>query len=97
MEAQAWAMPMPPSPTARRASRVRAAGNPPGAANRKHERLERRELLYAVVREAMIQGRVLSSSYKFKVLSLDARGRQYLMMDLATQRQQPRAWPRSRP
>lgn len=65
--------------------RARGPVTPPGtAANRKHERLERRELLYAVVREAMIKAGVLSSSYKFKVLSLDSRGRQYLiMMDLA--------------
>ncbi len=56
------------------------------AANRKTERLERREMLYAVVREAMTRAGVLSSSYKFKVLSLDSRGRQYLiMMDLARQ------------
>lgn len=56
------------------------------AANRKSERLERRELLYAVVRDCMIRAGVLSSSYKFKVLSLDSRGRQYLiMMDLARQ------------
>ena len=54
------------------------------AANRKGERLERRELLYAVVREAMVRAGVLSSSYKFKVLSLDQRGRQFLVMvDLA--------------
>ena len=53
------------------------------AANRKSERLERRELLYAVVRDAMTRAGVLSASYKFKVLSLDSRGRQYLvMMDL---------------
>jgi hypothetical protein len=53
-------------------------------ANRKHERLERREVLYAVVREAMVRAGVLSSSYKFKVLSLDQRGRQFLVMvDLA--------------
>jgi hypothetical protein len=59
---------------------------PGSAANRKSERLERRELLYSVVREAMIRMGVLSSSYKFKVLSLDSRGRQYLiMMDLARQ------------
>lgn len=56
------------------------------AANRKTERLERRELLYTVVREAMTRAGVLSSSFKFKVLSLDSRGRQYLiMMDLARQ------------
>ena len=60
---------------------------PPGsAANRKGERLERREMLYTVVREAMIRAGVLSSTYKFKVLSLDSRGRQYLiMMDMARQ------------
>ncbi len=54
------------------------------AANRTNERLERRELLYIVVRDAMVRAGVLSASYKFKVLSLDQRGRQFLiMMDLA--------------
>ena len=54
------------------------------AANRKNERMERRELLYTVVRHAMVRAGVLSASYKFKVLSLDQRGRQFLvMMDLA--------------
>ncbi len=52
--------------------------------NRKSERMARRELLYTVVREAMVRAGMLSASYKFKVLSLDARGRQFLvMMDLA--------------
>jgi hypothetical protein len=49
-------------------------------ANRKGERMARRELLYGVVRESMVRAGVLSSSYKFKVLSLDARGRQFLVM-----------------
>lgn len=53
-------------------------------ANRKQERLARRELLYGVVRECMVRAGVLSSSYKFKVLSLDPRGQQFLVMvDLA--------------
>lgn len=53
------------------------------ATNHKTERLENRELIYSVVRDAMIRAGVLAASYKFKVLSLDARGRQYLiMMDL---------------
>ena len=72
---------------------------PEHAANRKNERMERRELLYtvvrdamvrdamvrdAMVRDAMVRAGVLSASYKFKVLSLDQRGRQFLvMMDLA--------------
>lgn len=53
-------------------------------ANRKSERIARRELLYQVVREAMTKAGVLSASYKFKVLSLDPRGQQFLVMvDLA--------------
>lgn len=56
---------------------------PGSAANRRGERLERRELLYTVVRESMTSAGVLSSGYKFKVLSLDSHGVQYLiMMDL---------------
>jgi hypothetical protein len=47
---------------------------------RKHERTAHREQLYAVVREAMVRAGVLSSSYKFKVLSLDAHGRQFMVM-----------------
>lgn len=51
--------------------------------DRKSLRLERRELLYAVVRESMARIGILSSSYKYKVLSLDSRGSEYLiMMDL---------------
>ena len=48
--------------------------------NRKQERMERRELLYAVVREAMVRAGVLTSSYKFKVLSLDPHGKQYICL-----------------
>jgi hypothetical protein len=60
-----------------------AAGNGQPA-NRKNERMGRRELLYTVVREAMMRAGMLSASYKFKVLSLDPRGRQFLVMvDLA--------------
>lgn len=52
----------------------------------KHERMERREWLYSVVREAMLHAGVLTASYKFKVLALDERGRQFLVMvDLAPQ------------
>lgn len=65
------------------------AKDPDGSGNgqsskRKAERAARRELLYSVVREAMVRAGVLSASYKFKVLSLDSDGRQYLIMiDLA--------------
>ena len=56
------------------------------SASRKTERIERREQLYGVVRDAMTRAGILSSGYKFKVLSLDPRGRQYLiMMDLMDQ------------
>ena len=42
--------------------------------------MERRELLYIVVRDAMVCAGVLSASYKFKVLSLDRRGTRFLVM-----------------
>ena len=58
---------------------VRPAAAVP-AGSRKQERHAMRELLYTVVRESMNRVGVLSSSYKFKVLSLDSRGRQYLVM-----------------
>lgn len=49
------------------------------------ERNEHREQLYVVVRDAMTRAGVLSSSYKFKVLSLDSRGTNFLiMMDLVS-------------
>ena len=58
---------------------------PAPAAPRKTDRMARRELLYSVVRESMARAGVLSASYKFKVLSLDAAGRQFLVMvDLAS-------------
>lgn len=50
------------------------------AGERKQERASRRELLYGVIRECMTQAGLLSSRYQFKVLSLDARGLQYLVM-----------------
>jgi hypothetical protein len=57
---------------------------PAPGSQRKQERMAQREQLYGVVREAMVRAGVLSSSYKFKVLSLDAHGRQYMVMvDLA--------------
>jgi len=46
--------------------------------HRKSERLERRELVYEVVRDAMLRAGVLAASYKFKVLSLDARGMNHI-------------------
>ena len=62
-------------------------------ANRKGERIARRELLYSVVREAMMRAEVLSPSYKFKVLSLDSGGRQYIiMMDLAHEKGKQSGW-----
>jgi len=65
-----------------RAEPNRAAPATTGA--RKSDRVARRELLYSVVRESMARAGVLSASYKFKVLSLDTAGRQFLVMvDLA--------------
>ena len=50
----------------------------------KSKRHARREQLYVAIREAMTRSGVLSASYKFKVLSLDQGGNEFLvMMDLA--------------
>ena len=51
---------------------------------RKVKRHARREQLYVAIRECMTRAGVLSASYKFKVLSLDQHGDQFLvMMDVA--------------
>ena len=47
---------------------------------RKAKRHARREQLYQAVRESMTLSGVLSASYKFKVLSLDQVGKQFLVM-----------------
>jgi len=53
--------------------------------DRKVKRHARREQLYVAIRECMTRAGVLSASYKFKVLSLDQRGDQFLvMMDVAS-------------
>ena len=50
----------------------------------KLKRHARREQLYIAIRESMTRSGVLSAIYKFKVLSLDQRGNEFLvMMDLA--------------
>lgn len=46
----------------------------------KDERDRLRELLYTVVRESMVRVGVLSSSFKFKVLATDPRGRKFIVM-----------------
>jgi hypothetical protein len=47
---------------------------------RRTERNAKRELLFQVVRESMVRVGVLSSAFRFKVLSLDQRGRSFLVM-----------------
>lgn len=50
---------------------------------RKVQRQARREQMYVAIREAMTRAGVLSASYRFKVLSLDAGADEFLaMMDL---------------
>jgi hypothetical protein len=46
----------------------------------KLKRHARREQLYVAIREAMTRGGMLSASYKFKVLSLDQPGNEFLVM-----------------
>ena len=46
----------------------------------RQQRATRREQLFALVRENMIRMGVLSSHYKFKVLTLDPAGEQFIVM-----------------
>ncbi len=76
-----------PTPIEPRSTAPAPQGAPP---SRKQERSAHREQLYAVVRECMLRAGVLSSGYKFKVLSLDGHGRSFLvMMDLLAGAQPP--------
>jgi hypothetical protein len=69
-------------PTRPAGKRQESGNAQPG--NRKSERMARRELLYSVVRDSMRRAGVASTSFKFKVLSLDSRGAQFMVMvDLA--------------
>ena len=66
------------------AARTPVADTASRTESRKVRRHARREQLYVAVREAMTRAGVLAASYKFKVLSLDQRGDQFLaMMDVA--------------
>lgn len=51
-----------------------------GGASRKDLRNGKRELLYSVVRETLVGAGILSSCYKFKVLTLDSRASRFLIM-----------------
>ena len=55
-------------------------GLQPGADERRTRRHARREQLYVAVREAMTRSGVLAASYRFKVLSLDQLGNEFLVM-----------------
>ncbi|MEO9100898.1 MAG: hypothetical protein ABI212_11690 [Burkholderiaceae bacterium] len=71
--------------TAKSASSLPLAPRSDGKTGVDAERADRRERLYRVVREALMRCGVLSASYKFKVLSTDARGLQFLvMLDVAS-------------
>ncbi len=52
----------------------------PESAGGRLKRHARREQLYVAIREAMTRAGILSSSYKFKVLSLDQPGNEFLVM-----------------
>lgn len=61
-----------------------AAKSPSSQENIRVRRHARREQLYIAIREAMTHSGVLSAGYKFKVLSLDQAGNEFLaMVDLS--------------
>jgi hypothetical protein len=52
----------------------------PNISPRHGRRILRREQLFSVVRESLIRGGVLSTSYEFKVLALDAWGDRFMVL-----------------
>lgn len=61
-------------------ARLAHPGGQRGTDERRVRRHARREQLYVAVREAMTRSGVLAASYKFKVLSLDQPGNEFLVM-----------------
>jgi hypothetical protein len=47
---------------------------------RKAERAAQRELIYPIVRESMVRAGILSTRYKFKLLSVGAKSREYMVL-----------------
>ena len=72
--------PPPGYPSANGAQQPAVAASSARLEQRRTERNAKRELLFQAVRESMVRVGVLSSSFKFKVLSLDQRGRSFLVM-----------------
>lgn len=61
-------------------ARQAAGGLKPGAEERRTRRHASREQLYVAIREAMTRSGVLAATYRFKVLSLDQLGNEFLVM-----------------
>lgn len=68
--------PLTVTPVRGRSARASQSGPPTHQA----ARLQRREQLYGVVREAMARAGVLSADYAFKVLMLDTQGERFIVM-----------------
>jgi hypothetical protein len=68
------------NPISKRARRSFAKTALPVISPRRSRRMLRREQLFAVVRESLIRGGVLSTSYEFKVLTLAATGDSFLVL-----------------
>lgn len=60
--------------------RPHASRDPSHISPQKQQRHARRDSLYGVIREGMLRAGVLSSAYKFKVLTLDHEGLSYLVL-----------------
>lgn len=65
---------------AARAAGSNAPATVPMISSRRARRMEQREKVFGVVRESMIRAGMISSSYSFKVLALDAEGKSFLVL-----------------
>ena len=81
-----WLVRQPrPAPAARPAAPARPAGPRPSvdadaSARRKAERAAHRDLIFTIVRESMVRCGILSTRYKFKVMSADMHGHEFIVM-----------------
>jgi hypothetical protein len=69
-----------PSAGAAPSQRPAASAAQEGADERRLRRHARREQLYVAIRESMTRSGVLAATYRFKVLSLDQPGNEFLVM-----------------
>lgn len=72
--------PEPPTPAAQPPASVASAPKKEAANQQKQQRSAQREQLSQLVQESMLRAGIVGTAYKFKALSLDTHGEQFLVL-----------------